>query len=73
MFDISLEEGFQLRGGITHYENGGDLSQEGYYFWGPESVQRSLYIGDVLYTISQAKIKVNSLENLDYINEVELQ
>ena len=73
VFDISLEEGFQLRGGITHYENGGDLSQEGYYFWGPESVQRSLYIGDVLYTISQAKIKVNSLENLDYINEVELQ
>ena len=73
VFDISLEEGFQLRGGITHYENGGDLSQEGYYFGGPESVQRSLYIGDVLYTISQAKIKVNSLENLDYINEVELQ
>jgi len=73
VFDISLEDGFQLRGGITHYENGGDLSQEGYYFWGPESVQRSLYIGDVLYTISEAKIKMNSLENLDYINEVELQ
>jgi uncharacterized secreted protein with C-terminal beta-propeller domain len=73
VFDISLEEGLQLRGRITHYKNDGNLSEEGYYFWGPESVQRSLYIGDVLYTISQAKIKMNSLENLDYLNEVELQ
>ncbi|MHA2380840.1 MAG: hypothetical protein ACXADS_16335, partial [Candidatus Thorarchaeota archaeon] len=35
-------------------------------------VERSLYIEDVLYTISQAKIKMNSLEDLEYINEVEL-
>jgi len=35
-------------------------------------VERSLYIGDVLYTISDAKIKMNNLENLDYINEVQL-
>ena len=33
---------------------------------------RSLYIDDVLYTISSAKIKMNNLGNLDYINEVEL-
>jgi len=38
----------------------------------PFSIERSLYIGDVLYTISGAKIKMNNLENLDYINEVEL-
>jgi uncharacterized secreted protein with C-terminal beta-propeller domain len=73
VFDISLEGGLQLKGRISHYENDNALWQEGYYFWGPESVQRSLYIGDVLYTISQAKIKMNSLENLDYLNEVELQ
>jgi hypothetical protein len=35
-------------------------------------VERSLYIGDVLYTMSPAKIKMNSLETLDEINEVEL-
>ena len=35
-------------------------------------MERSLYIGDVLYTISQAKIKMNNLEDLSYINEVEL-
>jgi inhibitor of cysteine peptidase len=73
VFDISLEGGLQLEGRVTHYENDDALKQEGYYFGGPESVQRSLYIGDVLYTISQAKIKMNTLENLDYLNEVELQ
>ncbi|MBM4463220.1 MAG: hypothetical protein FJ012_07760 [Chloroflexi bacterium] len=73
VFDISLKEGIQLKGRVSHYKGNGDPGQEGYYFWGPESVQRSLYIGDVLYTISQAKIKMNSLENLDYINEVNLQ
>jgi hypothetical protein len=35
-------------------------------------VERSLYVNDVLYTISDAKIKMNSLENLDYISEVAL-
>jgi len=72
VFDISLDEGFQLKGGITHIENLGDLKQEYYYYYSPFSVTRSLYIGNVLYTISEAKIKMNSLENLDYINEVEL-
>jgi uncharacterized secreted protein with C-terminal beta-propeller domain len=69
---ISLDGGITLEGRITHIENLGDLEQDYYYFYSPFSIERSLYIGDVLYTISQAKIKMNSLENLDYINEVEL-
>jgi uncharacterized secreted protein with C-terminal beta-propeller domain len=35
-------------------------------------VQRALYIGDVLYTISGAMIKMNDLQTLDFINEVNL-
>jgi len=35
-------------------------------------VKRALYIEDVLYTVSDAKIKMNSLENLEDINEVRL-
>jgi inhibitor of cysteine peptidase len=72
VFDISLEQGLQLKGRITHIENLGDLEEGYYYYYSPFSVERSLYIDDVLYTISQAKIKMNNLENLDYINEVEL-
>jgi hypothetical protein len=48
------------------------LEQGYYYYYSPFSVERSLYIDDILYTISQAKIKMNNLVNLDYINEVEL-
>ena len=72
VFDISLDQGIQVKGRITHIENPSDLEQDYYYFYSSFSVERSLYIGDVLYTISQAKIMMNNLENLDYINEVQL-
>jgi uncharacterized secreted protein with C-terminal beta-propeller domain len=72
VFDISLDQGLQLKGKITHIENIAEPEQEYYYFYSPFSIERSLYIGDVLYTISQAKIMMNNLENLDYISEVEL-
>ena len=71
VFDISLEE-LVLRGGITHLEDDNDLMKSGYYFSSPYSVKRSLYIENVLYTISDKKIKMNSLEDLEEINEVEL-
>ena len=72
IFHISPDAGIRLEGRITHIESSADLEEGYYYYYSPFSVERSLYIGDVLYTISQAKIKMNSLENLDYINEVEL-
>ena len=72
VFDISLDEGLVLRGGITHLGDDNDLIKSGYYFSSPYSVKRSLYIDNVLYTISDKKIKMNSLEDLEEINEVEL-
>jgi inhibitor of cysteine peptidase len=71
-FDVSLDQGIQLKGRITHIESPADLEQDYYYSYSAFSVERSLYIDDVLYTISDAKIKMNNLENLDYINEVQL-
>ncbi len=72
VFDISLDQGLQLKGRITHIESPADLERGYYYSYSPFSIQRSLYIGDVLYTVSDAKIMMNNLENLDYINEVQL-
>jgi inhibitor of cysteine peptidase len=71
VFRVFVDGGISLQGRITHIEDIADPEQE-YYYYSPFAVERSLYIDDVLYTISQAKIKMNSLENLDYINEVEL-
>ncbi|MEW6069666.1 MAG: beta-propeller domain-containing protein [Candidatus Thermoplasmatota archaeon] len=66
VFNLSLE-GLVLKGGITHLEN--NITP---WHYSPYSVKRSLYIGNVLYTISDKKIKMNSLENLEEINELEL-
>jgi uncharacterized secreted protein with C-terminal beta-propeller domain len=72
VFDISIDNGLQLRGRVTHIDDPSELEEGYYYYYSPFAVERSLYIDDVLYTISQAKIKMNSLDNLGYINEVEL-
>jgi uncharacterized secreted protein with C-terminal beta-propeller domain len=71
VFDIS-PDGIEYRGGITHLEDDTDLLKSGYWFYSDYAVERSLYIDDVLYTISSMKIKMNNLETLVEINEVEL-
>jgi inhibitor of cysteine peptidase len=72
VFHVSLSAGIEEEGRITHIENTAEPEQGYYYYYSPFAVERSLYIEDVLYTISEAKIQMNSLENLGYINEVEL-
>jgi len=72
VFHISLEEGLVYRGRITHLENNAELLKSGYWYQSPYSVKRSLYIDDVLYTISSSKVKMNSLTDLTEINELNL-
>ncbi len=72
VFNISLEGGLVLRGRITHIEDGEDFLKSGYYFQSSYSIERALYIGDVLYTISDKKIRMNSLETMAQKNELEL-
>ncbi len=72
VFDISPAEGFVLKGRITHLENDNDLMKSGYYFSSSYSVKRTLYIGNVLYTISDKKIKMNLLSDLSSVNSVDL-
>lgn len=68
VFNLSIE-GIVLRGRITHMENDTDKAALHYYY-SPNYVKRSLYIDNVLYTISDKKIKMNSLENLELLKEV---
>jgi inhibitor of cysteine peptidase len=69
IFDISLD-GIELRGGITHMEDG--FVVDGKYYYYDYTVQRTLYIDNVLYTISSMKVKMNNLETLAEINEVDI-
>jgi uncharacterized secreted protein with C-terminal beta-propeller domain len=65
IFDISLEQGFTLEGKITH-QNVADQFEYNL------NVNRILYIDYVLYTISNNKVKINNLESLEPLNEINL-
>jgi uncharacterized secreted protein with C-terminal beta-propeller domain len=71
VLDISLEEDISVIGRITHLDND-DLLKSGYYFESKYAVKRALFINDILYTISDAIIKMNTLDNLNEINMLNL-
>ena len=71
VFEVSPETGISLRGIIVHR----DIvvpDESKYWSLSAYRVERSLYIGDVLYTISDRLIKANSLEDLGELGSVEL-
>jgi uncharacterized secreted protein with C-terminal beta-propeller domain len=67
VFNITLSNGLVLKGNITHQND------SVYYFDSNYWVTRALYIENVLYTMSNNKIKMNDLETLALINAIELR
>ena len=72
VYDLSVKNGINLRGRVTHIDDLEEYSKSGYYFRSSSAISRYLYIGNVLYTISNNMIKMNNLEDLSEINSVEL-
>ncbi|RLI64521.1 MAG: hypothetical protein DRO67_04020 [Candidatus Asgardarchaeum californiense] len=77
VFDVTLEDGLELKGKITHEsEEENENEEDDYYSYYRYdyrySIKRSLYIDDVLYTISDNMVKMNSLEDLSEINSLNL-
>jgi uncharacterized secreted protein with C-terminal beta-propeller domain len=70
VFNISRETGIMLRGTITHIEDSQEFLKSGYWFDSSSSIERSMYIENVLYTISKYKIKMSSLDDLSEIGVV---
>jgi uncharacterized secreted protein with C-terminal beta-propeller domain len=64
VFNATLTEGLVLKGRITHLK--ADIFDNSLY------VKRALYIGNVLFTVSDKMIKMNNLETLAEINKVQL-
>lgn len=69
VFKLTLA-GFELEGGITHQEI---TSQQNYYGDYNLNVNRALYIDNTLYTLSNGKVKLNSLTDLTQIAEIKLK
>jgi len=64
VYRLDLENGFQLKGRITHlsdedYKKAGD-----YWYDSDKNVQKIIYIGDNLFTISNRMIKANAINDL---------
>ncbi len=74
VFKVSLDKGFEKKATITHY-TADDLLKMGDHF--PmdyaKNIQRILYIGNTLYTLSQKKVKATDLTSGKDISTVILQ
>lgn len=70
VFTLNLEDGFGFEGEVTHQTEKAESEEDYYYPRYDESVKRSLYIEDVLYTLSESRMKINSLDDLDEIGEI---
>jgi len=77
VFRLALNDGFVLRGNVTQMEinassyptfSSGDFYWMNSDYW----ISRALYIGNTLYTVSNARVQLNSLENLALIAKVDL-
>ena len=66
VFNLTLSEGLVFRGGITQIDDDISISNSNYY------VQRSLYIDNVLYTVSNTEVQLNSLDDLAFIKEINI-
>ncbi len=89
IFRVSAEDGFELRGKISHYADGekpgcGGAWRNDWWFVGivwpedyePEAcrnIVRALYIDDALYTVSEKMVKISDLGTGDTIKTIELQ
>jgi uncharacterized secreted protein with C-terminal beta-propeller domain len=73
VFRLTLNDGFVLSGTVTQMEKNASL-QNGDYYWMNSDywISRALYIGNTLYTVSNARVQLNNLDNLALIAEVDL-
>jgi inhibitor of cysteine peptidase len=81
VFNVDLTNGITIRGNITQLDNAAtylsnpSLANTGSYPWGESQyfITRSLYIDNVLYTVSQSRIQLNSLSNYTLLAKVDLK
>ncbi|MBO8158868.1 beta-propeller domain-containing protein [Thermosyntropha sp.] len=73
IYNIDLKNGFKLKGTITHLDKEDYQKAGEYWYKSDKNVERIIYIGDVLYTISPGMIKAHNINSLNTINTLKLQ
>ncbi len=64
VYGLTPESGFVLKGTVTHNAN----PDSGYYWGSSDAVVRSLYMNDVLYTVSRTKLVISGLEHPETVH-----
>jgi inhibitor of cysteine peptidase len=80
IFKVSLTNGFELQGNVTQMDNAAALMNDpalitrSSYQWVDYNhyITRSLYIENVLYTFSETRVQLNSLNNSELIARIDL-
>jgi len=72
VFRVTPQQGISRIGAITHIDDPQTYLKSGYYFSSTGEIKRSLYIGNVLYTVSDTKVEADSLKDLSEIAWVKL-
>ena len=63
VYGLDLQKGFDLKARISHYNETEVADKAGYYWYGIKDIERLLYIGDYLYTVSKGMVKANDIED----------
>lgn len=73
VYNINKEDGLTLKGRINHHNEDDllDLSETGWVDYS-KAINRLLYIGENLYSVSQFGVKANDLDDLEELNFIEL-
>ncbi|RKL61982.1 hypothetical protein DXT63_14005 [Thermoanaerobacteraceae bacterium SP2] len=72
VYSINLQMGFKLKGRITHLSSEDYLKSGGSWYQSEKNIERIIYIGDNLYTLSKGMIKANRMSDLKEIKAVEI-
>ncbi|MEI6266643.1 MAG: beta-propeller domain-containing protein [bacterium] len=71
VYKVDLEKGFQFRDRITHKTtNENSKNNYSYDYAANSTISRILYIGDILYTISDSMIQGHKLSDISKVAEV---
>ena len=68
VYKINTDEGFKLKGVITHEAKQNNTTKN--YYYTTTKLLRGMYINNNLYTVSENELKVNNLETLELIKEL---
>lgn len=70
VYNINIDDGFNLKGIITHENNKSTSNYS--YSYSNSKLLRGLYIEDNLFTVSETAVKVNRLDNLEEISKLKI-